>query len=148
MGVDVAIIGAGAAGIAAARRLTNASRSVLLIDALDRLGGRAWTLEAAGLPLDMGCGWLHSAERNPWAEVAEAAGAPVDRSNVPPNHNAQSAGQQKRMSDHSTSTSRSSFVPLPSSRGCGRISANVRSNNRCRWRTVESFVDASTIVAP
>jgi len=78
--IDVAIVGAGAAGIAAGRRLADRGHNVLLVDALDRIGGRAWTIDAVGLPLDLGCGWLHSAERNPWVDVAEAAGLIVDRS--------------------------------------------------------------------
>lgn len=77
--VDVAIVGAGAAGIAAGRRLRDHGHSVLLIEALPRLGGRAHTKIIAGLPLDMGCGWLHSAERNPLADLAEAAGVPITR---------------------------------------------------------------------
>src|SRR5512140_2539176 len=76
---DVAIVGAGAAGIAAAHRLTEARRSVILIEASERVGGRAWTMEIAGMPLDLGCGWLHSADRNPLAPLAEAAGFSVDR---------------------------------------------------------------------
>jgi monoamine oxidase len=80
MAYDVAIVGAGAAGIAAGRRLADRGHSVLLIDALDRLGGRAWTIRAQDLPLDLGCGWLHTAERNPWVTVAEAAGFAIDRS--------------------------------------------------------------------
>ena len=77
--VDVAIVGAGAAGIAAARRLAQAQRSVLLIEALPRLGGRARTITWQGLPLDLGCGWLHSAERNPLAALAESTGQVLDR---------------------------------------------------------------------
>ena len=76
---DVVIVGAGAAGVSAARRLANRGHAVLLVDALDRIGGRAWTATVAGLPLDLGCGWLHSAERNPWVAVAEAYGHAVDR---------------------------------------------------------------------
>jgi monoamine oxidase len=78
--VDVIIVGAGAAGIAAARRLAGAGRSVLLVEALPRLGGRAWTAPVAGLPLDLGCGWLHSADRNPLVPLAVAEGMEVDRS--------------------------------------------------------------------
>lgn len=78
--VDVAIVGAGAAGIAAAHRLVGLRRSVLLIEALPRLGGRAHTLMAGGFPQDMGCGWLHSAERNPLAALAQARGEAIDRS--------------------------------------------------------------------
>lgn len=77
--VDVAIVGAGAAGIAAARRLRDNGFSVLLIEALHRCGGRARTQTIAGQPLDLGCGWLHSAERNALAGLAEAAGLPILR---------------------------------------------------------------------
>jgi monoamine oxidase len=77
--VDVAIVGAGVAGIAAARRLRDTGHSVLLVEALPRLGGRAHTETIAGLPLDLGCGWLHSAERNPLADLAEATGVQILR---------------------------------------------------------------------
>ena len=77
---EVAIIGAGAAGIAAARRLRDQGRTVLVIEAMDRVGGRAHSIQAEGVTLDLGCGWLHSAERNPLVAVAEAEGAVIDRS--------------------------------------------------------------------
>ena len=77
---DVVIVGGGAAGIGAARRLSQTKLSALLLEASPRLGGRAWTHEIAGLNLDMGCGWFHSAERNPWVHIAEAAGFSVSRS--------------------------------------------------------------------
>jgi monoamine oxidase len=77
--VDVAIVGGGAAGIAAARRLTDLRRTVLLIEALPQLGGRARTTIAHGMPLDLGCGWLHSARRNALATLAAAQGEELDR---------------------------------------------------------------------
>jgi monoamine oxidase len=80
MGIEVVIIGAGAAGIAAARRLQDRGRKVLLVEAMDRVGGRAHTITIEGLALDLGCGWLHSAERNPLARFAEAENAVIDRS--------------------------------------------------------------------
>ena len=53
--VDVAVIGAGAAGIAAGRRLVAAQEpSVLVLEARERVGGRVWTVEKGGLPLDLG----------------------------------------------------------------------------------------------
>ena len=76
---DIVIVGAGAAGIAAARRLATSGLSAMVLEATGRIGGRAWTCDVAGLHLDLGCGWLHSADRNPWTRVAEAAGFAVDR---------------------------------------------------------------------
>ncbi len=81
---EVAIIGGGAAGIAAGRRLRQAGIDCLLIEARPRLGGRAWTVgDAAGFALDLGCGWLHSADRNPWVAIAEAQGRTIDKTPPP-----------------------------------------------------------------
>lgn len=76
---DVVIVGGGAAGIAAGRRLRGTGLSFLILEGGARLGGRAWTLSGEGLHLDMGCGWLHSAERNPWAKLAEELGFAIDK---------------------------------------------------------------------
>ena len=82
--VEVAIVGGGAAGIAAARALRDAGIDALILEARDRLGGRAWTVTSkAGLPLDLGCGWLHSADRNPWRQIAVAGGFTVDQTPPP-----------------------------------------------------------------
>jgi monoamine oxidase len=80
---EVAIIGGGAAGIAAGRRLRQAAISCLVIEARGRLGGRAWTVDESGFALDLGCGWLHSADRNPWVKVAEAQKRTIDRTPPP-----------------------------------------------------------------
>jgi len=80
---EVAIIGGGAAGIAAGRHLSAAGIGCLIIEARPRLGGRAWTVDASGFGIDLGCGWLHSADRNPWTQVAEAQGRTIDRSPPP-----------------------------------------------------------------
>ena len=80
---DVAIIGGGAAGIAAGRRLRKAGVDCLVIEARGRLGGRAWTVERDGFALDLGCGWLHSAERNPWSKIADEQGRTIDRTRPP-----------------------------------------------------------------
>ena len=153
------VIGGGAAGIAAARRLNDAGADVLLVEAGDRLGGRAYSMplsaltspasprdparvtrpsplgrhtrrpvehkrddgrqntpEAAGdqrraTPvIDLGCGWLHSAERNPWTAIARATGASIDASspnwgvqwndlNFPPDEKQASAAAYQRWHD-------------------------------------------------
>ena len=80
---EVAIIGGGAAGIAAGRRLNAAGVDCLLIEARGRLGGRGWTINEAGFALDLGCGWLHSADRNPWAKIAEEQGRTIDKTRPP-----------------------------------------------------------------
>jgi monoamine oxidase len=75
--IDVAIIGAGAAGVAAARRLADARVPCVVIEARNRVGGRAFTLPGE-FSLDLGCGWLHSADENEWAALAGKLGFAVD----------------------------------------------------------------------
>lgn len=81
--VDVAIVGAGAAGIAAARALAGAPLDVVVLEARDRIGGRAHTMDHEGAGLDMGCGWLHSADENVLAGMAEDQGFTLDRTPPP-----------------------------------------------------------------
>jgi monoamine oxidase len=78
--LDVVVIGAGAAGLAAAQRLATARLSIRVLEARNRLGGRAWTLrDPAGLPIELGCGWLHSADENEWCIVAATLRFALDR---------------------------------------------------------------------
>jgi monoamine oxidase len=79
---DVVVVGAGAAGIAAGRRLARANASFVLLEARDRIGGRAHTVTDAW-PLDLGCGWLHSGDRNVWTPIAEAMSFGIDRTPAP-----------------------------------------------------------------
>ena len=73
--VDVVIVGAGCAGLAAAKRLRAAGVSFRVLEAMDRIGGRALTSSADfGVPFDFGCAWLHAADRNPFFPEAVAAG--------------------------------------------------------------------------
>jgi monoamine oxidase len=79
--LHVVVIGAGIAGLAAARDLLGHGFSVTVLEARNRIGGRAWTEhETFGLPYDRGCAWLHSADANPLAAlVTEVAGFAVVR---------------------------------------------------------------------
>ncbi len=73
--VDVAIVGAGAAGIAAARRLIAGKASVVLFEAGRRIGGRCVTDSARfGVPFDMGAHWLFEPRNNPLVGLAPANG--------------------------------------------------------------------------
>lgn len=80
---DIVVIGAGAAGIAAARRLEQAGLATIVLEARSRLGGRAWTRSLDGFALDLGCGWLHSAPENEWAAIAAARGFTIDTQDAP-----------------------------------------------------------------
>ena len=77
---EVVVVGAGVAGLAAAAALRSAGRDVALIEAADRIGGRAWTARPTalgGAPFDHGASWLHDAERNPLADLARHWAEPL-----------------------------------------------------------------------
>jgi monoamine oxidase len=71
---DVVIIGAGVAGLTAAKRLLEQGRSVIVLEARNRIGGRAWTDTTLGLPIDRGAQWLHNAYINPMVGEARRLG--------------------------------------------------------------------------
>ena len=73
--VDVVVVGAGCAGLAAAKHLRAAGLTFRVVEAMDRIGGRAWTTTTDfGVPFDIGCAWIHAADRNPFFPEARAAG--------------------------------------------------------------------------
>lgn len=71
---DVLVIGAGVAGIAAARDLAAAGLKVTLIEARNRIGGRTHTDTSLGVPVDMGAAWIHGADGNPITKLVKQAG--------------------------------------------------------------------------
>lgn len=74
--VDVIVVGAGAAGLAAAQRLERAGRRVLVLEARDRVGGRVHTSRAwPETPVDMGASWIQGSAGNPMTAMAEGLGA-------------------------------------------------------------------------
>jgi monoamine oxidase len=73
--VDVAVVGGGAAGLAAAQALAARDLSVVVLEASDRVGGRALTRQLpGGLIFDAGCEWLHSADQNSLVPIARDLG--------------------------------------------------------------------------
>lgn len=74
------MIGAGAAGLAAAHELVGAGRSVLVLEARDRVGGRVWTRRMAGLetPVELGAEFIHGEAEATLALLRQAGVAAVD----------------------------------------------------------------------
>ncbi len=82
--VDLAIIGAGAAGLGAADALKNSGLSCIVLEARGRAGGRGHTITAAPeITFDVGCGWLHSADRNSFVAIAEKLDFEIDKTRPP-----------------------------------------------------------------
>jgi monoamine oxidase len=72
---DIVVIGAGAAGIAAARRIMAANRRVIVVEAASQVGGRCLTDTATfGVPFDRGARWMHNPDTNPMIRLARSAG--------------------------------------------------------------------------
>ncbi|MGK0721965.1 flavin monoamine oxidase family protein [Leucobacter sp. W1478] len=67
--VDVIVIGAGFAGLVAARELGAAGYRVLVLEARDRVGGRTWTERRLGHELELGGTWVHWVQPHTWAEM-------------------------------------------------------------------------------
>ncbi|MDO9426923.1 MAG: NAD(P)/FAD-dependent oxidoreductase [Methylobacterium sp.] len=74
---EVIVIGAGAAGIAAARELDRAGIAVAVLEARGRVGGRVATAALRGHAVDLGAHWLHAGPINPLVRLAEARGEPL-----------------------------------------------------------------------
>ncbi|MGK0361538.1 MAG: polyamine oxidase, partial [Bradymonadia bacterium] len=73
-GSNVIVVGAGFAGLTAARMLADSGVAVIVLEARDRIGGRAWTAQVAGRPVDLGAGWVHGPNGNPITELTTQVG--------------------------------------------------------------------------
>ncbi|KQH77341.1 monoamine oxidase [Mycobacterium gordonae] len=74
---SVLVIGAGMAGLGAARSLADAGWPVRVLEARDRIGGRVHTTRDWGVPLEMGASWIHGTTNNPLTELAQRVHADV-----------------------------------------------------------------------
>src|SRR5580658_1653822 len=63
----VIVLGAGMAGLVAARLLHDSGFNVTVLEARERIGGRTWTDDRVGAPVDLGGSWVHGVEGNPLA---------------------------------------------------------------------------------
>ena len=76
--VDIVVIGAGAAGIAAARRIMAANRKVIVVEAASQVGGRCQTdVTSFDVPFERGARWIHNPDANPMIKLARSAGLDI-----------------------------------------------------------------------
>ena len=80
---DVVVVGAGFAGLIAAREIAATGRSVLVIEGRERIGGRAYCEQALGRRLEFGGGWVHWFQPHVWAEMTRYGIAAVDAEQHP-----------------------------------------------------------------
>lgn len=72
--VDVIIVGAGMAGLTAAKELAKSSKTYVVLEAQDRIGGRAISDLSFSVPIDLGACWLHGVDENPLVQVVDERG--------------------------------------------------------------------------
>lgn len=68
---NILIIGAGIAGLAAARQLKSSGFQVTVLEGRNRIGGRIYTDRNLGLPIDLGASWIHGINKNPIGKLAQ-----------------------------------------------------------------------------
>jgi monoamine oxidase len=76
--VDVIVVGAGAAGLAALRSLLAAGCRAIALEARHRIGGRVWTDASHGPPFDQGASFIHAEHINPWTTIARRLGVATE----------------------------------------------------------------------
>src|SRR5215510_2225503 len=75
---DIVVIGAGAAGVAAARRIVAAGRKVIVVEAASQVGGRCITDNSTfDVPFDRGARWIHNPETNLMIRLGRSAGLEI-----------------------------------------------------------------------
>ncbi len=77
---EIVVVGAGVAGLAAARTLVDAGKHVTVLEGRDRIGGRIWTDRSLGTPFDLGASWIHGVDDNPITKLAKKIGARTKKS--------------------------------------------------------------------
>ena len=140
---DIAIIGAGAAGIAAARKVAAAGKRYVLLEASDRIGGRCFTETSTfGVPYDRGAHWLHVPEINPVAKLASRA-AGFEVYPAPPGQKLRIAKRNARegeMEDYLAALVRGSRAIQEAVRGKADVAcAQVLPKDLGEWRPAVEF---------
>ncbi len=140
--IDVVIVGAGAAGIAAARRLAAAGRRFALIEAAATVGGRCITdTTAFGIPFDRGAHWVHAPDINPVAKLGTQSG--LDIYPAPPGQRVRIGRRYARegeMEDYLGAMVRASTAIADASRKNDLSCAQALPKDLGGWRPTIEFV--------
>lgn len=139
---EVVIIGAGAAGIAAARRLAAAGKRCVLFEAADAIGGRCVTdIRTFGVPYDRGAHWIYAADINPLAKLATQSG--LDIYPAPPGQRTRIGRRYARegeMEDFLASLVRANTAIADAARKSDIACARVLPKDLGEWRPTVEFV--------
>jgi monoamine oxidase len=140
---DVAIVGAGAAGIAAARKIAAAGRRFALIEASDHVGGRCVTESRTfGVPYDRGAHWVHMPDINPVAKLSSRTGLEVYA--APPGQKLRMTKRNARegeMEDYLAAIVRTNRAIQDAARGKTDVScAQTLPKDLGDWRAAVEFV--------
>lgn len=139
--VDVAIVGAGAAGVAAARRIAGTRARIAVIEASDRIGGRCWTdTTTLGTPFDRGAQWLTAPDINPLVPVAMKSG--LDMVPASPSQRIRIARRYARtgeMEDYLTATVRANRAIIDAGRKQDASAAQAMPKDLGDWQSTVEF---------
>jgi monoamine oxidase len=141
--VDVAIIGAGAAGIAAARRIAASKARLAVLEGSDRIGGRCFTdVTTFGMPYDRGAHWIHTPDLNPVTPLALRSG--LEMYPAPPGQKIRVGRRNAReleMEDYLAAVVRSNRAIADAGRGRSDLScAAVLPKDLADWQQTVEFV--------
>lgn len=141
--VDVAIVGAGAAGIAAARRVAALGRRFVLLEAKDQIGGRCITeTQSFGVPFDRGAHWIHSPDSNPVTRLVPPTG--LDVYHAPTGQRVRIGRRYARdseLEDYLAALVRTNRAIAEASRGRADVSCgSVLPRDLGDWRSTVEFV--------
>jgi monoamine oxidase len=140
--VDVIIVGAGAAGIAAARRLAAAGRRFAVVEAAGTVGGRCITdTSLFGVPFDRGAHWVHMPDINPVAKLATQTG--LDLYPAPPGQRVRIGRRYARegeMEDYLGGTVRATTAIADAARKNDLSCAQALPKDLGGWRSTIEFV--------
>lgn len=140
--VDVAIVGAGAAGLAAARRVAMAGRSYALLEASNRIGGRVWTAQGRlGIAHDRGAHFMSASGRNPLVAIGRLD--TLDLKNVSPFRRIYVGGREARDSEYDAFTAalRRAGRAIAAAGEAGRdIAASQAMPDVGEWNATAGFV--------